>query len=174
MPSTSASMTWRPELFWVSAKAITADATGPAGWMMVLRWVSSKSKVCEEMPLIKAALAMSTRSERPASVAWGAGESMFTAAKADSTASCFAAPIAQPSQFKNVRWASCSTVSLQPWLGCSATNWASCAVMGGALWSAATAVLMVMCSPVRLKNQASRLILRSRAKSVQRARSFFM
>ena len=175
MPKTKASSTCLPELFWVSAKAITAEATGPAGWMMVLRWVSSKSKVCDEMPLIRAALAMSTRSARPASVAWGAGESMCTAARADSTASWRAAPMAQPSQFRKVRWASCSTLSLQPWLGCSATNFASSAVMGGALWSAATAVLMVMCNPVRVsKNQASRLILRSRARLVQRARSFFM
>src|SRR5258708_4291069 len=86
MPSTSASASRRPSAPVCSARASSAEATGPAGWMIVFRWVSSKSKVCEVMPLISAALAMSTRSPRPSSVAWGAGRSMLTAARAASAA----------------------------------------------------------------------------------------
>ena len=40
---------------WCSAKASSALATGPAGWMTVRRCVSSKSKICELMPLNSAA-----------------------------------------------------------------------------------------------------------------------
>ncbi len=40
-----------------SASASAADATGPAGWMIVFRCVSSKSNVCDVMPLSSAALA---------------------------------------------------------------------------------------------------------------------
>jgi hypothetical protein len=98
MPSTSASMTSRPPAPRNSASASTAEATGPAGWMMVLRWVSSKSKVCEVMPFTRAALAMSTFSCRPSTVACGAGWSTCTAASAASAASWCAAPMAQPSQ----------------------------------------------------------------------------
>ena len=94
-----------------SASASAADATGPAGWMIVLRWVSSKSKVCDAMPLTSAALAMSTRSLRPSTVACGDGASSCTAASAASTVGWRAAPIAQPSQFMNVRWASRSTAA---------------------------------------------------------------
>ena len=97
-----------------SASASTAEATGPAGWMMVLRCVSSKSKVCELMPLISAALAMSTRSRAAQHVACGAGCSICTAASAASAASWCAAPTAQPTQLRKVRWASWSTASLQP------------------------------------------------------------
>jgi hypothetical protein len=68
MPRTSASMTCRPVAPMTSARASTADATGPAGWMMVFKCVSSKSKVCEAMPLTSAALAMSTLSARPSTV----------------------------------------------------------------------------------------------------------
>jgi hypothetical protein len=53
--------------------------------MMVLRCVSSKSKVCELMPLTSAALAMSTRSGRPSTAACAAGCSTFTAASAAAT-----------------------------------------------------------------------------------------
>ena len=92
-----------------SASASAADATGPAGWMIVLRCVSSKSKVCDEMPLRSAALAMSTRSARPSTVACGEGASSCTAASAAASVGWRAAPIAQPSQFMNVRCASRST-----------------------------------------------------------------
>ena len=85
MPSTSASIKARPLAPVTSASASSAEATGPAGWMMVLRCVSSKSKVCEEMPLTSAALAMSTRSARPSTVACGAGCSICTAASAAAT-----------------------------------------------------------------------------------------
>src|SRR6218665_965032 len=44
MPMTSASSSARPEAPRCSANARMADATGAAGWMMVFRWVSSKSK----------------------------------------------------------------------------------------------------------------------------------
>src|SRR6218665_902627 len=44
MPMTSASSSARPEAPRCSANAKMADATGAAGWMMVFRWVSSKSK----------------------------------------------------------------------------------------------------------------------------------
>lgn len=98
MPSTNASISWRPEAPRCSPSASSAEATGPAGWMMVLRCVSSKSKVCEVMPLTSAALAMSTLSARPGTLACGAGSSMRTAAIAASAASWRAAPIAQPSQ----------------------------------------------------------------------------
>ena len=37
-----------------SASARSAEITGPAGWMMVFRCVSSKSKTCDEMPLTRA------------------------------------------------------------------------------------------------------------------------
>ena len=82
MPSTKASINSRPEAPVNSASGSRADATGPAGWMMVLRWVSSKSKVCEVMPLMRAALAMSTRSRRPAMPACEAGCNICTAARA--------------------------------------------------------------------------------------------
>jgi hypothetical protein len=75
MPSTSASITCRPLLPRCSASANAAEATGPAGWMIVLRCVSSKSNVCDEMPFNSAALAMSTRSLRPRSDACAAGAS---------------------------------------------------------------------------------------------------
>ena len=127
-----------------SASAISAEATGPAGWMMVLRWVSSKSKVCEVMPLTSAALAMSTFSLRPATVACGAGCNSAMAARVASAASCLAAPTAQPSQLRKVRCASWSTVSLQPREACEATYSARIFVMGGALWSAGTWVLRAM------------------------------
>ena len=39
-----------------SASASAAEATGPAGWMIVRRCVSSKSNVCDEMPFSIAAL----------------------------------------------------------------------------------------------------------------------
>ena len=73
MPSTSASISCRPEAPVCSASASSADATGPAGWMIVLRCVSSKSKVCEVMPLTSAALAMSTcrRDRAPSPAAAG-------------------------------------------------------------------------------------------------------
>jgi hypothetical protein len=106
MPSTSASSSARPLAPFNSASASSAEATGPAGWMMVFRCVSSKSKVCELMPLSSAALAMSTLSPRPSTVACGAGCSICTAASAASTASCRAAPTAQPSQLRKVRCAS--------------------------------------------------------------------
>ena len=133
MPSTSASITSRPPAPRRSASASTAEATGPAGWMIVFRWVSSKSKVCEVMPLTSAALAMSTCSARPSTLACGAGSSIRTAASAASAASCRAAPMAQPSQLKKVRCASCSTASLQPRDGWPATNFARIAVIGGAV-----------------------------------------
>src|SRR6218665_1151761 len=72
MPMTSASSSARPEAPRCSANAKMADATGAAGWMMVFRWVSSKSKVCDVMPLSSAALAMSSRSERPSTAGCGA------------------------------------------------------------------------------------------------------
>ena len=62
-----------PGTGFLSASARIAEATGPLGWMMVFRCVSSKSKVCELMPLMSAALAMSTRSLRPSNVACAAG-----------------------------------------------------------------------------------------------------
>ena len=80
------------------ASGSSADATGPAGWMMVFRCVSSKSKVCEVMPLTSAALAMSTFSARPSTVACADGSSSCTAVRAASAASWWAAPMAQPSQ----------------------------------------------------------------------------
>ena len=48
--------------------------------MMVFRCVSSKSKVCELMPFSSAALAMSTRSLRPSTLACAAGSSICTPA----------------------------------------------------------------------------------------------
>ena len=106
IPSTSASMSWRPLAPVTSASASSAEATGPAGWMIVLRWVSSKSKVCDEIPFTSAALAMSTFSARPSTEACGAGCNMAMAPSAATTLSCFAAPTAQPAQLRNVRWAS--------------------------------------------------------------------
>ena len=144
MPSTSASISARPLAPVCSASANSAEATGPAGWMMVLRCVSSKSKVCELMPLSKAALAMSTLSRRPSTLAWGAGCSRRTAASAACTDSCSAAPTAQPSQLRKVRCAAWSTASDQPREGWVATKCASNWVTGGAWWSAATWVLRAM------------------------------
>ena len=106
MPSTKASITLRPESPSLSASASNAEATGPAGWMMVFKCVSSKSKVCEVMPFTNAALAMSTLSPRPSTLAWGAGSSMRTAPRAASADSCRAAPTAQPTQLRKVRCAS--------------------------------------------------------------------
>jgi len=78
--------------------ASAADATGPAGWMIVRRWVSSKSNVCEVIPLTSAALPMSTDSRRPSTLACAAGSSSATAASAASAAAWRDAPIAHPSQ----------------------------------------------------------------------------
>jgi hypothetical protein len=177
MPSTSASINSRPLAPRCSASASAAEATGPAGWMMVFRWVSSKSKVCELMPLSSAAPAMSTRSSRPSTVACGAGSSMRMPASAACTASCRAAPTAQPTQFRNVRCASCSTAALQPADGWLATKRASKRVMGGALLSAATGVLRAMaCLVARFPSlvHSSIWILRSRASAAQRDTSAWM
>ena len=73
MPRTSESISARPLAPVCSASASAAEATGPAGWMIVFRCVSSKSNVCDVMPLTSAALAMSTLSARPRMLAWGAG-----------------------------------------------------------------------------------------------------
>src|SRR5665213_2566764 len=109
--------------------------------MIVFRWVSSKSNVCDEMPLSSAALAMSTRSPRPRMDACGDGPSSCIAANAASSVGCRAAPMAQPVQLRNVRCASRSTASLQPRDGCPLANSARMRVTGGACWSAATLVL---------------------------------
>ena len=156
MPSIKASITSRPVAPICSAKGRSAEATGPAGWMMVLRWVSSKSKVCEVMPLIKAALAMSTRSLRPAMLACGAGCNILTAAKAARAAAWSLAPIAQPNQFKKVRCASWSTASDQPLDGWVATNSAKMWVTAGALWSATTVVLVAMKKESEVVNKVKR------------------
>jgi hypothetical protein len=115
-----------------SPSASTADATGPAGWMMVFRCVSSKSKVCELMPLSSAALAMSTFSLRPSSEACGAGDSSEIAARAACMVSCCAGPMAQPTQLAKVRCASRSTASVQPFDGWPEANSASSCVIAGA------------------------------------------
>jgi hypothetical protein len=133
MPSTSASITSRPLEPVTSASASSAEATGPAGWMIVFRCVSSKSNVCDVMPFTSAALAMSTLSARPSTVDWAEGCSIRIAPRVASADSCLAAPTAQPTQLRKVRWASCSTASLQPRDGCVATNFARICVMGGAL-----------------------------------------
>src|SRR6218665_4065367 len=143
MPMTSASSSARPEAPRCSANARMADATGAAGWMMVFRWVSSKSKVCDVMPLSSAALAMSSRSERPSTAACGAGSSICRAASAASAAGGRAAPMAQPSQLYKVRTASRSTASFQPRPGWVLTKRARMAVMAGGAVSAATGVLRV-------------------------------
>ena len=109
--------------------------------MMVFRWVSSKSKVCELMPLSKAALAMSTRSLLPKTAACAEGANSFTAPNAASTVSWVLGPTAQPAQLAKVRWACASTASDQPLEGWLATNSASNWVMAGALASATTVVL---------------------------------
>ena len=104
------------------------------------------------------ALAMSTRSARPRRVACGAGSSMRMPASAASIASCVAAPAAQPAQLRKVRWASCSTASLQPREGWVATKRASACVIGGAWWSAATWVLRAILwssSAIRVKRTGS-------------------
>src|SRR4030042_799012 len=88
------------------------------------------------MPLSIAALAMSTRSERPRIVACALGASSRTAASAASTVAWRDAPIAQPTQFSNVRCASRSTPASQPRDGCVATKAASMRVTGGAFRSA--------------------------------------
>ena len=66
---------------------------------------------------------------------------LCTAARAASTVGWRAAPIAQPSQFRNVRCASRSTAAENLPDGCLATNSARMRVIGGALVSAATFVL---------------------------------
>ena len=124
-----------------SASASAAEATGPAGWMIVFRCVSSKSNVCDEMPFSSAALAMSTRSRRPSIVACGDGASSCVAASAAASVGWCAAPIAQPSQFMNVRCASRSTAAGNCADGWFATNSARMRVTGGALVSAVTLVL---------------------------------
>jgi hypothetical protein len=101
--------------------------------MIVFKCVSSKSNVCDEMPFSSAALAMSTRSDRPRIVACGDGASSLTAASAAVSVGCRAAPIAQPSQFMSVRCASRSTAAENAADGCSTTNRARILVIGGAL-----------------------------------------
>jgi hypothetical protein len=108
--------------------------------MMVFKCVSSKSKVCELMPLSKAALAMSTRSLRPNTAAWAEGANSFTAPNAASMVSWVLGPTAQPAQLAKVRWAWASTASDQPLEGCEATNSANIWVIAGALASATTVV----------------------------------
>src|SRR5664279_1095705 len=144
IPSTSASISCRPVPPWCSASASAADATGPAGWMIVLRCVSSKSNVCDEMPLSNAALAMSTRSPRPRIVACAAGANSCTAASAAASVGCCAAPTAQPTQLSRVRCASRSTASLQPRDGWPTANSARMRVTGGAWASAMTTVFCAM------------------------------
>ena len=82
MPSTTASMTSRPVEPSFSASANTAEHTGPAGWMMVFRCVSSKSKACELTPLMRAALPMSTRAFVPSTRACSAGSNISAARSA--------------------------------------------------------------------------------------------
>jgi hypothetical protein len=54
MPSTIASTSSRPLDPSRSASASAGDANRPAGWMIVLRCVSSKSNVCDAMPFSSA------------------------------------------------------------------------------------------------------------------------
>src|SRR3954470_18614932 len=109
-PITSAFMNSAPEVGLYLAQAVSAEATGPAGWMIVFRCVSSKSSTCELMPLIKAACSTSKRSDRPKSPAWGGPENGLNAATAWSGAPCREPPTATPTQFKSVRAASFLTL----------------------------------------------------------------
>jgi len=86
-----------PETGLYSASAKSADATGPEGWMMVGRCVSSKSKTWLVMPFNSAAVRMSVLSSRPSTEACAGPAKGMSAASAASTASCRAAPTAQPS-----------------------------------------------------------------------------
>ena len=90
-----------------SASASAADATGPAGWMIVLRCVSSKSNVCDAMPFSKRGAAdvdaLAAAEERRLR-RWARAPARRRAPLRPSA--WRDAPIAQPTQLRNVRCAS--------------------------------------------------------------------
>ena len=92
-----------------SERASNAETTGPAGWMTVLRCVSSKSKTCELMPFISDACSTSIRWRRPRIEACGGPENGASAPIAASSVSCRDPPTAQPIQLSSVRCASFRT-----------------------------------------------------------------
>jgi hypothetical protein len=87
MPSTIAFTNSRPDTGRYSATARIDDATGPAGWMTVFRWVSSKSNTWELIPFISDAFRMSIRSRRPSTAACGGPQNGTRAAIATSRVS---------------------------------------------------------------------------------------
>ena len=88
-----------------AGNALAVACTMPA------RWVSSKSSRFELVPLMHAALRASKRSPRPSSVACGGPEKSRSVAIITSTVSSRQPPIAQPSQLRIARAASCRTSS---------------------------------------------------------------
>ncbi len=87
MPSANAWASSLPETACLAESARAAEITGPPGWMIDLRCVSSNVCTAELMQLRRAAFTGSSRSARPTRGAIGRPENSMRLARAVSTAS---------------------------------------------------------------------------------------
>ena len=98
--------TARPENPRACANASTGAATGAAGWMMVSRWVSSKSSRLADIALRNDAPIASSRSGRPITDDVAAPLNGNNVRNAAVTAGSFADPSAVAKKFRIERFAS--------------------------------------------------------------------
>ena len=122
MPSTSALMKSGPDMGWCWAKASSALATGPAGWMTYADACRRNRRRARLMPLSRLAFSGSSFSGRPRTEAERGPEKGERAASAASTAACRQPPTAQASQLTKVRAASWRTGAGST-SGLAATRW---------------------------------------------------